>query len=243
MTENSRLCSVIIPTFNEAGNIVSLLDSILTAVSTLPETTCEIFVVDDASPDGTSDRVSNYDNPSVHLLKRPHKLGIGSAYRYAFAHTSGDLIVVMDADFSHDPKALPQMIKVHTQSKDCVVFSSRYVADGSIIGWAMTRRLISRVANALARFVLWIPLTDLTSAYRVYSREVFAMIVQKSAADGFAFQVEAAFWSKYYCTATPEVGIVFRDRTKGRSKFNWREVFAFGFVLLRCFMIMLLHLY
>jgi dolichol-phosphate mannosyltransferase len=149
----------------------------------------------------------------------------------------------MDADLSHDPEYLPELIKHHTRAQNCVVFSSRYLPNGRIEEWGPWRRIISYVANSLARIFLWISLSDLTSSYRVYSRDVFETIVKKSVADGFAFQIEAAFWSKRHCASTPEVPIVFHDRAKGRSKFNLHEIFAFAWILVRYLIIVVFRLY
>lgn len=232
------MCSLIIPTYNEAGNISRLINELF---SVLKQTKlrCEIFVVDDSSDDRTAECVSAIKNPNVHLLKRSHKMGIGSAYRYAFPKTSGDLIVIMDADFSHDPSALKSMLEAHDKSDSMIVFSSRYITGGEIVGWGTFRRTVSLVANGIARFILRLPNTDVTSSYRVYSREIFRKICEKSIADGFAFQVEAAFWCKKYSKKTQEIPIVFRDRTAGASKFNIHEILSFLLIICHYVIILL----
>jgi dolichol-phosphate mannosyltransferase len=234
---HSLLCSVIIPTYNEAGNIVQLLDLIYSTFATVPHIDCEIFVVDDHSTDSTASLVERYRNPSTHLLQRATKLGIGSAYRFAFPHTKGDMIAIMDADFSHNPTDLRALLEAHTRSAGCVVFSSRYTPRGRIENWGFFRRLLSFFANRFSRFILRIPFTDVTSAFRVYSRDVFAKISERSVARGFAFQVESAFLSKSLCQHTVEVPVIFRDRTHGRSKFDVWEILAFLLILLRCFVL------
>jgi dolichol-phosphate mannosyltransferase len=143
--------------FNESGNIVRLLDSLFSTFASLPDLSCEVVVVDDGSPDGTAAAVLGYPNPSVHLLRRASKLGIGSPYRLAFCHTSGDPIVVMDADLSHDPEALLPLIPAHGGAPQAVAFGSRYVAGGRILGVGCVRCAVSRIANALARALLRIP--------------------------------------------------------------------------------------
>ena len=232
------MCSVIVPTYNEEDNIEQLLLSITETFSEIENVTCEIFVVDDSSTDRTAEKVLSHGSPSVHLLQRPSKMGIGSAYRFAFPKTNGDLIAVMDADFSHDPHALKDMIEVHDKSQAMAVLSSRYMKGGRVIGWSATRKLVSAVANTLARVLLRIPNSDVTSSFRVYSRDVFKAICEHSTANGFAFQVEAAFWCRMMNVKTIEVPITFRDRTSGQSKFNVTEITAFLILLLRCLIVM-----
>ena len=232
------VCSVIVPTYNEEDNIEQLLLSITETFSEIENVACEIFVVDDSSSDRTAERVLAHGSPSVHLLQRPSKMGIGSAYRFAFPKTSGDLIAVMDADFSHDPHALKDMIAAHDKSQTMAVLSSRYMKGGRVVGWSTTRKLVSAVANTLARVLLRIPNSDVTSSFRVYSRDVFKAICEQSTANGFAFQVEAAFWCRMMHVKTTEVPITFRDRTSGQSKFNVTEITAFLILLLRCLIAM-----
>jgi dolichol-phosphate mannosyltransferase len=229
MSEKAVLCSVLVPTFNEAENIASLLCQI----HSLPDINCEIFVIDDHSSDQTASIVEREGKRSpTYLIQRPSKLGIGSAYREAFPWTTGSVIAVMDADFSHDPEDLRRMLQAHDGKPGGVVFSSRYTRDGGIENWPFLRRFVSFVANGIARFVLRIPFTDVTSAFRVYSRDVFAKVVDRSFAPGFAFQVEAAFWSKVVAQRTTEIPVTFRDRAKGKSKFNIGEIVWFVWCLI-----------
>jgi dolichol-phosphate mannosyltransferase len=199
---------------------------------------CEIYVIDDSSSDSTAALVKNYCEQSPHastyLIERPAKLGIGSAYRDAFGRTKGTVIAIMDADFSHNPKDLRRLLEAHGGGPGCVVLSSRYTAGGRVENWNFFRRFVSFVANGFARFMLHIPFTDVTSAFRVYSRDVFEKIEQRSVARGFAFQVEAAFWSKSLAARTAEIPVVFQDRRKGRSKFNMGEMLSFVLILIRC---------
>jgi dolichol-phosphate mannosyltransferase len=236
MSESRLLCSVIIPTYNEAENIVPLLTQIHELFFSLPDIDCEIYVIDDNSSDSTAALVKQ--SPHTYLVQRPAKLGIGSAYRDAFGRTKGEIIAIMDADFSHNPKDLRRLLEIHGGAQGCVVFSSRYISGGRIENWNFFRRLISFTANGFARFILRIPFTDVTSAFRVYSRDVFEEIVHRSVAPGFAFQVEAAFWSKSLAARTAEVPVVFRDRRKGHSKFNVREILSFVVILIRCVLVL-----
>ena len=231
------LCSVIIPTYNESDNIEQLLLYINETMKEIENVQCEILVVDDSSNDGTASKVLNLHSSNVQLLQRPSKLGIGSAYRYAFPKTQGDLIAVMDADFSHDPGALRELIEAHDKSHNMVVFSSRYMKGGRIIGWTWRRKIVSAVANKLAKVILGIPNSDVTGSFRVYSRTVFEQICERSRAPGFSFQVEAAFLCKKLKVRTTEVPIAFKDRTSGNSKFNFGEIIAFLVTLLRCLLI------
>ncbi|MFA0765090.1 MAG: hypothetical protein BDTLLHRC_000043, partial [Candidatus Fervidibacter sp.] len=161
---------LVIPTYNEAENIVPLLSAIL---QTLPD--AHLLVVDDASPDGTAERVAAMQRhfERVHLLRRSGKLGYATAIvtGLEFALRQGATIVGhMDADFSHDPKSLPALLHALRRGAD-IAIGSRYVTDGGVVGWSLFRRILSRGANFLVRAVLNLPVKDSTSGFRLYRRE------------------------------------------------------------------------
>lgn len=236
-------CSLIIPTYNEAENIKQLISIIFEEFSKWNGMEVEIIIVDDNSQDHTQEIIEGVKDERITLVKRPKKLGIGSAYRDAFKYTHGKLICIMDADFSHDPKKLIQLIKSHDQTESCVVLGTRYAKEGVIIGWNFCRKLISRVANTLAKTILIIKASDVTGSYRIYSRSMFQRIIEKSVAPGFAFQVEAIFLATRYQANLVEVPITYTDRKKGRSKFNISEIVNFAFIIVRLFILLCLNKY
>ncbi|EFH90079.1 polyprenol monophosphomannose synthase [Ktedonobacter racemifer] len=222
---------IIIPTYNEYENLRPLLESIF---SFAPQT--HILVVDDNSPDNTgklADEISAND-PRVHVLHRAGKLGLGTAYiagfRYAIEHAY-DAAFEMDADFSHDPKYLPNFLK-EIENADLVI-GSRYIPGGSTPNWSITRRLISGCGNIFARFMLGIPVQDCTAGYRCYRRRVLETInLDTIESQGYAFQVELAYRVMKHGFKIVETPITFMDRRVGSSKMSKNIVFeAFTFVI------------
>ncbi|GCE48886.1 polyprenol monophosphomannose synthase [Thermosporothrix hazakensis] len=221
---------IIIPTYNEYDNLRSLLDSIF---SYAPKT--DILVVDDNSPDGTgklADEISKED-PRVHVLHRAGKLGLGTAYiagfKYAIEHEY-DAAFEMDADFSHDPKYLPNFLR---EIKDAdLVIGSRYIPGGDTPNWSFVRRMISGCGNIFARFMLGIPVKDCTAGYRCYRRRVLETIdLDTVESQGYAFQIELAYRVMKHGFKIVETPIVFMDRRVGKSKMSKKIVFeAFTWV-------------
>ncbi|MBV9616165.1 MAG: polyprenol monophosphomannose synthase [Ktedonobacteraceae bacterium] len=219
---------IIIPTYNEVENLQSLLADIF---SYAPET--HILIVDDNSPDGTgklADEMSA-QNPRISVMHRTGKLGLGTAYiagfKYAIAN-GYDAAFEMDADFSHDPKYLPDFLKA-IKSADLVI-GSRYIKGGSTPNWSLLRRFISGGGNIYTRLVLGISVHDCTAGYRCYRREVLENLdLDTVQALGYAFQVEMAyrvFKKGYRIVETP---IVFMDRRLGQSKMSG-NIFIEGFI-------------
>lgn len=210
---------VVIPTYNEASGIDTLLDRVLAADPFL-----NILVVDDSSPDGTGQMVADRarNNPRIDLLSRESKLGLGKAYVAGFKRgllQGYERLVEMDADLSHDPVDLPRLIAL-TDCHDLVI-GSRYVRGGRVQGWSQGRHLLSRSANSYARTLLGMPVRDSTSGFRCYRREVLqALDLDSLASQGYAFQVEMAYrtWKAgFRLTETP---ITFRERASGSSKMS-----------------------
>jgi dolichol-phosphate mannosyltransferase len=214
---------VIIPTYNEAQNLPQIIPAILRQDPRL-----EVLVVDDNSPDGTGDLADRLaaTKPRVHVLHRPAKEGLGRAYiagfRWALAR-GYDAVLEMDADFSHDPSYLPEFLRA-IEDHDLVV-GSRYATGVNVINWPISRLLLSLGANLYARLVTGLPLTDLTSGFKCFRREVLEAIdLDQVRSNGYAFQIEMNFraWRKGF--RITEVPIIFHDRVEGHSKMNRRIV-------------------
>ena len=211
---------VVIPTYNESENIERMVQRVHEC---LPE--AGVLVVDDGSPDGTGDLVEaaapRY--PDVHLLRRSGKSGLGSAYRAGFAwglERGYDAFVEIDADFSHDPAALPRVVAPLADGFD-VSIGSRYVEGGSIPNWAWHRHLLSRGGNIYASVVLGLGVADSTAGYRCYAARILRQLdLDRIRAEGYGFQIEMTYRSKQHGAAITEVPISFVDRAAGESKMS-----------------------
>jgi dolichol-phosphate mannosyltransferase len=211
---------VVIPTYNESENIERMLARIREC---LPE--AGILVVDDGSPDGTAELVeaAAARSPEVHLLRRSEKSGLGSAYRAGFGwglERGYDAFVEIDADFSHDPAALPGLVAPIAEGYD-VSIGSRYVEGGSIPNWAWHRHLLSRGGNIYASAVLGLGVADSTAGFRCYSARILRQLdLERIRAEGYGFQIEMTYRSKQHGAAITEVPISFVDRAAGESKMS-----------------------
>ena len=215
--------AIVIPTYNEAENIVRLIDTILKVV---PE--AHVIIVDDNSPDGTGvlvDELSKKDS-RVHVVHRPGKLGLGTAYVAGFKVAFGlnaDPICTMDADFSHDPRYLPALladVRLHDVS-----IGSRYVPGGGTKHWGIKRRVLSRGANWVARILLGLSAHDCTAGFRAYRRHVLEVVRPETVrADGYSYLVEILYRCQAQGFSVGEVPIIFVDRLRGRSKISQREI-------------------
>lgn len=224
---------IIIPTYNEKENIVKLLHLI---AHTAPE--AHIVVIDDHSPDGTAAEVSDFAHTTgvnVHLIERPGKLGLGTAYNAGFQYgleRDYEVFVTMDADFSHNPIYLPAMLAAIEEYD--VVIGSRYIKDGGTINWPIRRILLSWSANQFARRLLGLSGNDLTSGYRAYRRHILAAIkIETVRSNGYSYLVEMLFRAQQQHARTFEMPIIFVDRTMGKSKISKREIYLGAFTLLR----------
>jgi dolichol-phosphate mannosyltransferase len=216
---------VIIPTYNEAENI----ERILRRVSeSLPE--AGVLVVDDGSPDGTGDLVKRVsaELPDVHLMSRQAKSGLGSAYRAGFVwglDNGYDALIEMDADFSHDPGALPELLAPLREGYDAAI-GSRYIKGGNVPNWARHRHLLSQGGNRYASFVLGLGVADSTAGFRAYSAGLMRKLdLGKIRAEGYGFQIEMTYRAKQQGATIKEVPITFVDRVAGESKMSSRIVF------------------
>jgi dolichol-phosphate mannosyltransferase len=218
---------VIIPTYNERSNLERIVSAVLAALEDrFPDHT--VLVVDDGSPDGTgeiADRIAAEDD-HVRVLHRPGKCGLGPAYLAGFQlalEQGAELVVEMDADFSHDPSHLPELLAA-TAAADLVI-GSRYVTGGGVRDWGPLRTAISRGGCLYARTVLGVDVHDLTGGFKCFRRSVLEAIDLDSVrSEGYAFQVELTFRALKQGFRVQEVPIVFRDRRVGESKMSSRIV-------------------
>ena len=209
---------LVVPTYQEAENIERLLRAVRES-----EPSLDILVVDDNSPDGTGDLAEKaaVDLDRVEVLHRPGKAGLGAAYRHGFRHALDagyDVIVQMDADFSHDPAVLPLLLAELDQGAEVAV-GSRYVPGGSVPNWTWFRRSLSKWGNNYAATMLRLQLHDATTAFRAYRADVLERIdIDGTRANGYLFQIETAFRISDCGARIAEIPIAFVDRVAGASK-------------------------
>jgi dolichol-phosphate mannosyltransferase len=210
---------VIIPTYNEAENISSIIDQTLAQDERI-----NVLIVDDNSPDGTSGIVEKkkINNPRIHILKRERKLGLGSAYVFGFKYALADnysYIFEMDADFSHDPAMIPKMLREIEHSD--MVIGSRYIEGINVVNWPLIRLMISFFAAKYVRIITGMPICDPTAGFKCFHRKVLENIdLDSILSDGYSFQIEMNYraWIKKY--KIKEIPIVFTDRINGQSKMS-----------------------
>jgi dolichol-phosphate mannosyltransferase len=216
---SERTILVVVPTYNEANGIETLLDQALASCDDL-----DILVVDDNSPDGTGEIVGKRAEleARVSLLSRPAKQGLGRAYVAGFHRGLAEnyrLFIEMDADLSHDPSDLPRLIRAANDAH--LVIGSRYVRGGSVEGWSRGRHALSAAANSYARIMLGHHIKDSTAGFRCYRREVLeALDLDSISSEGYAFQVEMAFRTRKAGFEVKEIPIAFRERSSGASKMS-----------------------
>jgi len=212
---------LVLPTYNEAENIEPLVKGALPRLEST-ELEHHVLIVDDGSPDGTgeiADRLAA-ELPSVEVLHRDRKLGLGRAYIAGFGlalSRGADLVLEMDSDFSHDPADLPRLIASAADAD--LVLGSRYVAGGGVTEWGPIRRGLSLGGSWYARRILGIPVRDLTGGFKCFRREVLESIdLDAIHADGYGFQIEMTYRAIKAGFSVEEVPILFRERRVGQSK-------------------------
>jgi dolichol-phosphate mannosyltransferase len=216
-------CTVVIPTYNERENIAALIPRIL------EQPRLRVLVVDDNSPDGTADvvRALGEADPRVGLLRRAGKQGLGTAYVAGFRRAlaeGAEYIFEMDADFSHDPAYLPQLLEAAEHRYD-LALGSRYVPGGGTTDWGAIRQLISRGGNLYARAILGLPVVDATGGFRCYRRAVLERLdLSAIRSNGYSFQIELVYRTMQAGFRIGEVPIIFPDRRVGQSKMSRRIV-------------------
>jgi dolichol-phosphate mannosyltransferase len=216
---------VVLPTYNESATIAEVLRRIrASAIDSV-----DVLVVDDNSPDGTADLAEALaaELGGIEVLRRPAKAGLGSAYREGFKiglARGYEALVEMDADLSHDPSVLGDLLAQLDDGAD-IAIGTRYMPGGKIPDWPWHRRAISRAGNVYARFMLGLAARDATSGYRAYHRRALERLnLTAVRADGYGFQIEMAYKVARAGGILAEVPIEFRDRTLGRSKMSSRIV-------------------
>ncbi|MBS4027446.1 MAG: polyprenol monophosphomannose synthase [Ignavibacteriales bacterium] len=210
---------VITPTYNESENVRQLIDEVLKQ-----DTSLEILIVDDNSPDGTAKIIKEIQqsNPRVHILERAKKMGLGTAYvagfKYAIAN-GFDFMIEMDADFSHNPNELPNFLKLMNEHD--LVIGSRYIGGVRIMNWPIRRLILSYGANVYTRIITGMNIKDATGGFKCFKRKVLEAInLDDVHSNGYAFQIEMNYkaWRKKF--RLYEHPIIFMDRTLGQSKMS-----------------------
>jgi dolichol-phosphate mannosyltransferase len=218
--------TVVIPTYNEAENLPRMIDALLA----LPEHALSVLVVDDNSPDGTgqiADAIAARFPDRVSVLHRREKAGLGPAYIAGFKQAlrlDSDYIIQMDADFSHQPSYIPQLVAKLEEGYD-VVIASRFTRGGRVDeNWSWRRKLLSWFANRIyVRFLLGIPVSDATAGYRIWRRHtLIGLNLDRIHSNGYAFQVEMAYVACRLGFKVAEIPIYFPDRQQGESKMDVR---------------------
>lgn len=226
--------AVIVPTYNEAENIAPLIEQLLGLDLGL-----HVIVVDDNSPDGTGDVAAEWAqiNATVHVIHRPEKQGLGTAYTTGFQKAielGCEYVLTMDADFSHNPRYIPGLLQL-AQNNDLTI-GSRYVSGGGVRLWGWHRRLLSRGANLLARSLLRLHAHDCTAGFRCYRSQVLQTIDPTSIrSDGYSYLIEMLWRVQNAGFSVAEMPIVFTDRRKGASKISQQEIMKAGWTVLRLF--------
>ena len=233
MQVQQKLCAVV-PTYNERENVGRLVEEVRRAA--VPGLT--LLFVDDTSPDGTGDLLRDMASrdPSVKLLVRSTRTGIGSAYqdgfREAISSIAPDIIIEMDADLQHPPSVIGELVRAVQAGADVAV-GSRYVAGGGVSGWSLWRRTVSKGANAYARTMLRINVRDATSGFRAYTRAKAEQVAHVTLpAKGFEFQVASLYMLKKG-SRFAEVPYTFAARTAGKSKLGLADMVRFFLSVIR----------
>ena len=223
--------AVIIPTYNEKETLPSLIEDLFEKIKPLVDE-LHVVIVDDSSPDGTASIARNLGVKfnKISVIQRPTKIGLGAAYKDGFNHVleklDSNLIVQMDADHSHDPAEITNMIKKITDYD--FIIASRHVAGSSIVGWGSRRQMTHSVAGVVAKFSAKIDIKDSTSGFRMFKRETLEKIeFDKIQSDGFAFQIEVLYQLKKIGMRGLEVPTRFVNRREGKSKMGGSEIIQF----------------
>jgi dolichol-phosphate mannosyltransferase len=223
---------MVIPTYKESSNIVKLVAQFFANIGG-----AHLLVVDDDSPDGTAEIVETLmaSYPNLSLLRRPGERGLGGAYTAGIRHgleKGFQVIGTMDADLSHNPRYLPDMLALLNTCD--VVIGSRYIRDGGTVNWRIGRILLSWLANKFAATLLQIPAHDVTSGYRLYRRNALEWIrTEEVKSTGYSFLAEVLYRIHQAGARIVEYPIIFHDRTVGVSKLHRREIYLGALNLLR----------
>ncbi|KAK0370363.1 dolichol-phosphate mannosyltransferase [Colletotrichum limetticola] len=246
--------SVILPTYNERRNlpiVAWLLNrtftqhpdsyrlyrkpcleiSLLTNMPHNSKLEWELIIVDDGSPDGTQEVANQLVKayaPHVILKTRTGKLGLGTAYVHGLQFVTGNFVIIMDADFSHHPKFIPQMVARQKEGNYDIVTGTRYAGNGGVYGWDLKRKFVSRGANLFADTVLRPGVSDLTGSFRLYKKSVLDKVISSTESKGYTFQMEMMVRAKAMGCSVAEVPITFVDRVYGDSKLGGDEIVEYA---------------
>ena len=223
--------AIVIPTYNEGKTLPSLIERLIKQVKNIVDD-FNIVIVDDSSPDGTADIARNMAKKfrEIIVIQRPTKLGLGAAYkngfRYVLDKLGSELIIEMDADHSHDPSEIPNMIK--NIGKYDFLIASRHVKGSATIGWGIWRKLTHSIAVSIARQCAKLDISDPTSGFRMFKNETLQQIdFEKIKSDGYAFQIEVLHQLKQKGMKGLETITTFVDRKEGKSKMGKNEMLQF----------------
>lgn len=222
---------IIIPTYNEADNIVNIITELLKI--SYDGVSIEILVIDDNSTDNTHLLVRQINDTRVHMIERPHKMGLGTAYKRGFEfaiESNFEYVFEMDADFSHDPEAIPSFLD-KIKDHDLVV-GSRYIEGIAVVNWPLSRLMISIGASYYTRMITFLPIKDVTAGFMCYKVSSLKQIkLDEVKSNGYSFQIEMKFrmWKKGFKLA--EIPIVFIDRRAGVSKMSRKIVYEAMFMV------------
>jgi len=222
--------SILLPTYNERRNL-PIITWLLNRTFTENNIDWELIIVDDGSPDGTQEiakQLQKAYGPRIQLRARAGKLGLGTAYVHGLQFASGNYVVIMDADFSHHPKFLPQMIAKQKEADYDIVTGTRYAGNGGVYGWDLKRKFVSRGANLFADTVLRPGVSDLTGSFRLYKKEVLQKVITSTESKGYTFQMEMMVRAKAMGCTVAEVPISFVDRVYGESKLGGDEIVEYA---------------
>ncbi|KAK3710851.1 dolichol-P-mannose synthesis [Vermiconidia calcicola] len=226
MAKNNRY-SVLLPTYNERKNL-PIIVWLLQRMFNENKLDWEILIIDDGSPDGTQtiakQLIKAYGANRIKLYTRSGKLGLGTAYVHGLQYATGNFVIIMDADFSHHPKFIPQMIQRQQEADYDIVTGTRYAGDGGVYGWDLKRKLVSRGANLFADTVLQPGVSDLTGSFRLYKKAVLDDVINSTESKGYSFQMEMMVRAKAKGYRVAEVPISFVDRVYGESKLGGEEI-------------------
>lgn len=224
---------IVVPTYNEKENIEEIIGAVLAQGDDI-----DILVVDDNSPDGTGEIVDRLAalEPRIHAIHREGKLGLGSAYiagfKWALANTDTQFVFEMDADFSHDPNAIPEFLEA-IENRDLVI-GSRYLHGITVINWPLSRLILSYGANVYTRIITGLPLKDSTGGFKCFRRETLEQLpLDTIRSDGYSFQIEMNFFCWKKGLRIVEIPILFTDRRVGISKMSRKIIWEAMFMVWR----------
>ncbi len=223
MTEKPDRTLIVMPTYNERENLPQIVPLVLSQDAGI-----HVLIVDDSSPDGTGELAETMaaENERIHVIQRPGKQGLGTAYIAGFKwalERDYEYIFEMDSDFSHNPDHIPQFLEAAREYD--LVLGSRYLKGVTVINWPMSRLLLSFFANKYARVITGLPFTDTTGGFKCYRRKVLEEIdLDGITSEGYSFQIETTFraWRKGFKIG--EIKIIFTDRTEGTSKMSGKII-------------------